>query len=199
VSRSRRSVRSAGRPRDLLEFFAVAGRLKSQPRRGWVLKLGTKDPESVADHSYRTALMAMVYSDARGLDTARVLKMALIHDLAEARVGDITPGEIPQREKIKREAAAIQGILDGLPEASRSDYLEIWRDFNRGQTPEARLVRQIDKLEMAVQASEYEEAGPRTRAFFRTARAALEDGDLLDLFGLLSARGRVRAGRRAGS
>jgi len=67
----------ASRPKvNLTRFFVRAGRLKSEPRRGWVLKLGMEDPESVADHSYRVALMAMVYCDARRLDTEKAMKIS---------------------------------------------------------------------------------------------------------------------------
>src|SRR5580692_9860271 len=114
--------RSGSEPESVLGFFSAAGRLKSEPRKGWVIKLGIKDPESVADHSYRTALMAMVYSDAHGLDTARVLKMALIHDLPEALVGDSIPGERTKKRKLKLESTAMKEILEEMPTAQRREY-----------------------------------------------------------------------------
>ncbi len=167
----------------LLAFFATAGRLKSEPRRGWVLKLGVRDPESVADHSYRTALIAMVYADARLLDTEKVMKMALIHDLPEAIVGDRTPGEVTRRRKRESESAAIRKILDDLPERQRSEYLGVWGEFSRGRSREARLVRQVDKLEMALQAVEYRRAGwgTATREFLETASETIVDEDLREV------------------
>ena len=72
---------------NLARFFVRSGRLKAERRRGWVKKLGLNNPESVADHSYRTALMAMVISDSRGLDTVKAVRLALLHDLPEAIVG----------------------------------------------------------------------------------------------------------------
>ena len=178
-------------PRSALGFFGMAGRLKREPRKGWVSKLGMKDPESVADHSYRTAVMAMVYSDARGLDTARVLKMALIHDLPEAIVGDSIPGERTKRQKRTLESAAMNKILEGVPPAQRREYGGIWREFNRGESEEALLVRQVDKLEMAVQASEYRSAsaGPGTEEFIESARAEIRDPGLLALLRLISGSG----------
>ncbi|MGH9918456.1 MAG: HD domain-containing protein, partial [Nitrososphaerales archaeon] len=69
--------------RSLLQFFLMSGRLKAEMRRGWVKKLGMGRPESVADHSYRTALITLIYSDSQGLDTAKALRLALLHDLPE--------------------------------------------------------------------------------------------------------------------
>ncbi len=69
----------------LLKFFSQSGRLKSEKRRGWLMKLGLAHPESVADHTYRTALMALVLSDSRGLDTANAVRLALLHDLPRRR------------------------------------------------------------------------------------------------------------------
>jgi putative hydrolase of HD superfamily len=173
---------------DLLELFTVAGRLKSELRRGWVRKLGMERPESVADHSYRTALIAMVYSDLRGLDTVKVLRMALLHDLAEAIVGDSMPGERARTEKLRMESAAMRRTLAGLPRATRACYWNAWREFNHGTTPEARLVRQVDKLEMALQAGEYGKGRlrDRTREFFDSARAQVSDEDLLGVLRLVA-------------
>ena len=172
----------------LLELFVAAGRLKSERRKGWVLKLGIDNPESVAEHSFRMALMSMVYSDMRGLDTARVMKMALLHDLPEAIVGDSVPGEISRRRKREGESAAMEKILGGLPAERRGEYESIWSEFLRGRSQEARLVRQLDKLEMAIQAREYEEAGagPGTGEFMESARAGIQDEDLLALLRLVS-------------
>ena len=178
----------SGEPRQVfLEFFLTAGRLKGERRKGWVVKLGMREPESVADHSYRTALMAMLYSDLRGLDTSKVLKMALIHDLPEALVGDTIPGERTGRQKRALESAAMKKILAGLPPRIRNEYWRIWLEFSRGKTGEARLVRQIDKLEMAVQAFEYGKglSSPRTDEFMDTARANIQDDDLRSLLRLV--------------
>jgi len=179
----------SGEPgRAFLEFFLTAGRLKGERRKGWVVKLGMKDPESVADHSYRTALMAMLYSDLRGLDTLKVLKMALIHDLPEALVGDTIPGERTRRRKQVLEPAAMKKILAGMPPEVRGEYWRIWLEFSQGKTSEAKLVRQVDKLEMAVQAFEYGRgrSAPGTEEFMETARANIRDDDLLALLGLVA-------------
>jgi putative hydrolase of HD superfamily len=169
---------------ELLRFFSQAGRLKSEKRRGWLKKLGMAHPESVADHSYRTALMAMVLSDARGLDTAKAVRLALLHDLPEALVGDAMPNERSGVSKAKLETNAMEELLRGLTPKVRSLYREAWQEFLAGDTEEARLVRQLDKLEMAIQAWEYvkESSDPAVaRAFLETARKHVTDGELLEI------------------
>ncbi len=168
-------------PNGNLALVDAAGRLKRVPRKGWIRKLGIERPESVADHSYRTALMAMLYSDQRGLDTARVLKMALLHDLPEAIVGDSIPGERTRSQKLRLESVAMKRILATLPQEQRREYQRIWSEFNRGLTGEARLVRQVDKLEMAIQAHEYGRGRHLggTAEFIQSARETVSDLDLL--------------------
>ena len=176
----------------LVEFFRRSGRLKTEPRKGWVKKLGERAPESVADHSYRSALMAMVFSDMRGLDTERAVKMAILHDLPESVVGDSIPGERSRREKVRREDEAMISLLERMPRPIREEYTRLWAEFLEGMSPEAVLVSQIDKLEMAMQAQEYADRGhdPRSlREFFRTARRSVKDRELRRML-LILERGR---------
>ena len=77
----------------MLDFFKTAANLKNISRQGWVDKLSIDDPESVADHSYSMAVMSMVISDIGNYDSEKILKMALLHDLAESKIGDYTPNK----------------------------------------------------------------------------------------------------------
>ncbi|MDH5624081.1 MAG: HD domain-containing protein, partial [Candidatus Bathyarchaeota archaeon] len=77
---------------NLVEFLETAGRLKRTPRAGWV-DAGIQQPESVADHTFRTSIVCMIYADMEGLDQLKLLRMALIHDLPEAITGDLTPSK----------------------------------------------------------------------------------------------------------
>ena len=170
--------------RSLLQFFMMSGRLKSEMRRGWVKKLGMARPESVADHSYRTALITLIFSDSLGLDTAKALRLALLHDLPEAVVGDAMPEERSGKRKLEMETKAMEEILSELPQEQRALYLEAWEEFIDGKTPEARLVRQADKLEMAIQAWEYanERGDPSlAKEFWASARGQVEDARLLEI------------------
>lgn len=143
----------------MARLFAGAGALKEVPRQGWIDKAAIDRPESVADHSYGTAVMAMAAGDALGMDTLRMVRMALLHDLAESVVGDLVPGAVPRDEKKRREEAAMAKILGGLPDALRRTYADAWAEFEAGGTAEAAMVREIDRLEMAMQAAAYAEAG----------------------------------------
>jgi len=170
--------------KDLVRFFVRSGRLKAERRRGWVKKLGLTDPESVADHSYRTALMTMVMSDSRGLDTGRALRLALLHDLPEAVVGDAMPEERSGSVKTDVETKAMDGLLVDLPAKVRLLYRDAWLEFVEGKTEEAKLVKQLDKLEMAIQAWEYvqESSDPSSaREFFASAKEQVSDKELLEL------------------
>jgi putative hydrolase of HD superfamily len=138
----------------LLRFFHLAGRLKETPRAGWALR-GIADPESVAEHSHRMALLALVLAPRAEppLDAARCVAMALVHDLAEALVGDITPFDgVEAEEKRRREEEAMRTLAalagDGEP-------LALWREYAAAGTPEARFVKELDRLETVLQASEY--------------------------------------------
>lgn len=166
---------------NLLHFFRNAGRLKSEPRRGWAVRLELPDPESVADHSYRVALMTMAYSDKRGLDTEKALRIALLHDIPEAIVGDSMPGERTPSGKRRLESRAMRTIARDLPPALAELYLEAWEEYEQGTSPEAKLVKQLDKVEMAVQATEYRERypGKDVKEFMSTARKAVRDPELL--------------------
>ncbi|MFN3621922.1 MAG: HD domain-containing protein, partial [Nitrososphaerales archaeon] len=77
----------------ILKILRKAGRLKQIQRTGWKTKIHIVDAESVADHSFRVGLAAMLLSDLIGLDTIKVVRMALIHDLAESVIGDLMPDQ----------------------------------------------------------------------------------------------------------
>jgi putative hydrolases of HD superfamily len=155
-------------PDSFIEFLLIAGRLKSIPRTGW-LDSGVENPESVADHSYRTALAAMILSDNMGLDTCKVIRIALLHDLAEAEIGDITP----QRKKPDHrelENTTMKRILKAFSRDQREKYWETWHEYQNGSSPEACLVHEVDKIEMLLQAYEYQsqEEIPELDRFFDT-------------------------------
>ena len=87
----------------ILDFFKTAANLKNIPRQGWMDKLSMHNPESVADHSYSMAIIGMVVSDLENHDSEKILKMILLHDLAESKIGDFTPGQLSKDEKTKLE------------------------------------------------------------------------------------------------
>lgn len=137
----------------LIDFLIYAGKLKQVKRTGWV-QAGIINPESVSDHSYRVSLLAMVLSDLKGLDTEKVVKMAVLHDLAESITGD----QAPNQKKVNHQAVenrAMKELLALLPTDIRGEYAEIWLDYREESSEEAELVYAADKLEMILQACEY--------------------------------------------
>ncbi|HEX5416154.1 MAG TPA: HD domain-containing protein, partial [Chloroflexota bacterium] len=134
----------------LIRVVEEAGQLKTLRRAGWV-RVGVPEPESVADHTFRVALLALLFGPRLGLDADTMVRLALVHDLGEARLGDITPADrIGKAEKSRAEAVAFGEIVAGLPEGPA--LFDLWREYDAGATPEARAVSQLDKLEMAFQA-----------------------------------------------
>ena len=173
----------------LFDFFNIAAELKKIPRKGWKEKVGLENPESVADHSYTSAVIAMVLSDLQGRDTQKILKMALIHDLAESITGDLTPDEISKENKMKIENETMFEIFLELPQSLSDDYAKIWEEYQEGKSKEAILVHEVDRLEMALQARKYNSEGhpyDKLKVFFDSARNEIKNEDLLKILDEIS-------------
>jgi len=160
-------------------FYQIAG-LKKLPRSGWKIKIGLNDSESVAEHSYMMSVMAMVLSDMKSLNSEKVIKMSILHDWAESKIGDFMPDEIGYDKKSELENYAMSEILESLPQKIQSDYQDMWDEFSDRETPEARLVHELDKLEMALQAKIYEkDADPeKIKPFISSAVEQIIDPDV---------------------
>ncbi|XP_067402802.1 5'-deoxynucleotidase HDDC2 isoform X2 [Emydura macquarii macquarii] len=140
----------------LLRFLRLVGQLKRVPRTGWVYR-NVKKPESVSDHMYRMAVMALVTEDKK-LNKDRCIRLALVHDVAECIVGDIAPADnISKEDKHQREEAAMKQLTQLLSEDLRNEIFELWEEYEHQSTAEARFVKELDQCEMILQAFEYEE------------------------------------------
>jgi len=135
---------------ELAAFFQETERMKTQRRVAW-LSDGTK--ESVAEHSWRLALMAMCLAPMEpGLDVCRVIKLSLVHDLGEADEGDVSAAEEEDRErKLEREKCCLLRLTKELPEQTAEEILALWQEYCGGNTAESRFVRGLDKLETIFQ------------------------------------------------
>ncbi|CAH8629488.1 unnamed protein product [Schistosoma bovis] len=143
---------------NVLRFLLLCGKLKRTVRAGWT-RYNINSPESVSDHMYRMALMATVIpTNERGnLNTDRLLKMAIVHDLAECIVGDITPHcGVSKEEKLSREKDAMKQLCELISEESSAEIMSLWKEYVDQQTPEAVICKDFDKFEMLLQAYEYE-------------------------------------------
>ncbi|KAL5553545.1 hypothetical protein UlMin_040946 [Ulmus minor] len=140
-----------------IDFLTLCHSLKTTKRKGWI-NHEIKSPESIADHMYRMSLMALIASDLPGVDRERCIKIAIVHDIAEAIVGDITPSDgVPKEEKSRLERAALNEMCEVLGGGARAEELkELWEEYENNSSIEANLVKDFDKVEMILQALEYE-------------------------------------------
>jgi putative hydrolases of HD superfamily len=133
----------------LLAFLRSAERLKNVPRTAWTSE-GHR--ESVAEHSWRLCLMALVLApEFPDIDMARLLKMCVIHDLGEALGGDISATLQPPEGKAAQERADLLELMEPLPPVVRSEILELWDEYEAASSPEARIAKALDKLETILQ------------------------------------------------
>jgi len=169
--------------KDLIEFFLKAGEVKRLKQRGLILR-GVKDPATVGGHSFRTALMgwALARAGNEGLDTSRLIKIILVHDLVGGYAGDLTPYEplisktkkkdfkkmyarwvrVPKREKERfakqrrvKDDKALQRLMRLLPKSLAAEIKSLWAEYAQYLTREGRFVHQIHMLENHLQSLEY--------------------------------------------
>ncbi|WP_025322464.1 HD domain-containing protein [Deferrisoma camini] len=140
----------------IADFLFEAGMLKRTPRTGWqFLGSGT---ESVAEHTFRTAVIAFALARlSPEVDADRVLRMALLHDLPEARTGDLN--YMNQKYVRADEETAAADLTRGLPFGE--EMAELLAEFRAQQTPEAVLAKDADHLEMLLQLKEHLDVGNR--------------------------------------
>ena len=136
---------------ELLEILVQAGKLKQAKRHCFVKK---DRQESVADHSYRVALMAfLLKNNFTDVDTSKVIEMCLIHDLGESFTGDIPCFEkTPQDEEIENEK--IKKFLRELPNPYRNELTGLFSEMEALQTCESKLYKSLDKIEAVIQHNE---------------------------------------------
>lgn len=132
-----------------LQFLRDAERLKNVTRTSWTSE-GHR--ESVAEHTWRLTLMALVLEEAfPGIDIAQLLKMCVLHDLGEAIGGDISATLQPPEGKADQERRDLIQLLQPLPERTRDAILRLWDEYESGATLEARIAKALDKLETIMQ------------------------------------------------
>jgi 5'-deoxynucleotidase len=194
-----------------VRFLRQIGKLKSAKRTGWLDRGVPKDQtESVADHSFRTAILAWLAA-GEGLDRDKVLKLAFVHDLAEAITGDIPPYDAESlpaetaaaarrefleqrhirpasRTETKRaaEADAIANLIADLPPTLANELAALTTELAEATSAEARFVKQADKLETYLQSREYLQADP-SRPMASFAAEVAETIDIPELIALRDA------------
>lgn len=167
----------------LVEALYEINHLKQLFRKGWLRNISPEKCESVAEHTFGMAMMAWLLADEffPELNREKVLKLSLIHDIAEVYAGDTTPYDrLTPEEKNAREREALTKIFSGLPNGD--SYISLWEEFENGSSAEAKFVKQIDRLEMALQAAVYEhQQGLELEEFFDSAAQSIHTPALKDL------------------
>jgi len=167
-----------------LEFWKFAVKLKTEPRKGWTHGPEIERIESVADHSFGVAILCLLEATARGYDVGRALALALLHDIEESVIGDLTPQDkkkLASGGLYSMKVRARSKILRTVPRERKPEFRRLWTDLDRGKTKEARLVKDLDKLEMALQASQYESLGtPHSFLvkFYKSAMTRISDDSM---------------------
>ena len=194
---------------EIIKFFSNIGKLKGFPRRGWVIR-DIKNPESIAEHTFRVAIMAWVLAVQKKykLNLEKIIKMALIHDICEVYSGDTTPYDsiLPKNKKkrqellktwprfseeekkilaerkYKKEKDGLEKLIKDLPPKLKQEIMNLWLDYEKGLSPEGKFFRHADRIETFLQASEYwrDHKNFPVKPFWIQARELHDDPVLLE-------------------
>lgn len=146
-------------PKKTIEFLTKIAKSKKILRSGWIREK-IKNPESVAEHSFQLSVMAMVLADQLGVDKEKLIKMAILHDLGGVVTEDIVwsrGNTIDIKKRAEKENQEKKGIEKVFKIIGRSqEYVKIFEEMIERATQEAKIFWELDKLEMAMQALQYE-------------------------------------------
>jgi len=137
-------------PLSIVRFLQELELLKNAHRTAWS---STGRPESVAEHSWRMAMFALVLEpEFLEADMARVMRLCLVHDLGEALEGDLSATiPVAREEKLATEKRALLHLVAPLSAPSAHRILALWDEYNSGETVESRIAKAIDKMETIIQ------------------------------------------------
>lgn len=141
---------------NVLKFLIKVGKLKKIKRTGWIRE-GIKDPESVAEHSFRLIVLSMIFAPILKVNQEKLIKMAIVHDLGETEIGDLVVDRgglkdlILRQKRENKEEKIIREMFKGLEE-----YSDLFKEIVERKTKESQILWELDKLETSVQAYEYE-------------------------------------------
>lgn len=142
----------------VVKFNYELGQLKRVKRSGWWVA-GIKDPESVAEHSYRSAVLAYIMGKIENVDAEKAAMMALIHDLPEARLNDLHKVGARYIDFKNVEVEVLREQIMGLPAGIDKEFLMFFEQYREGSSKEGMIAKDADLLECAIQAREYLDIG----------------------------------------
>jgi putative hydrolases of HD superfamily len=157
----------------LTNFLYEMGLLKRYKRTGWMIA-GIDNPESIAEHSFRTAIIGYLLAVMEGADPAKTAALCLFHDTQETRIGDVpSVGKAYVVTAPNPEVTADQ--VAGFPAEAGQAVRELVEEYEARQSLEARLAKDADKLECLIQAREYQAQGHEdVPPWIETSAAALQ-------------------------
>ena len=139
------------KPQQLIEFMGVIEKLKCNTRHSWT---SSGRRESVAEHSWRLSVLAMLCADEYPeLDHDKLIRMCLIHDLGEALTGDV-PSFYKTEQNEMTEAQAWEQIFAMLPEPYANEFRALYQEMEAKETPEAKLYKALDNMEAVISHNE---------------------------------------------
>src|SRR5450755_1957465 len=144
--------------KDIAKYLYEIGQLKRVKRSGWWM-VGIRDPESVAEHSFRVAIIGYILASLEGVDAQKVATMCLFHDAAEARVND--PHRLAKRylDVKQGEGLAVSEQLERLPSSIADSIALLAHEYEGKESQESRVAHDADALECLIQAREYQVQG----------------------------------------
>ncbi len=157
-------------------------------RSGWENRNVAKEiAETVRQHSKKVAKAASIYGKHfPSINFDKLVKMAKIHDLAEYKERDYTPGEISKEEKHEREKAVIFWLKDNFKENERNVLFELWMEYELQQTEESKIIKNLDRMDAAVQAICYEKLWYENMAgFYDDVFSKVNDPTLVKILEIL--------------
>jgi putative hydrolase of HD superfamily len=181
----------------ILQFLRSAERLKTATRSG---RTSAGEPESVAEHTWRLCLMALVLQPAfPNVDFERLLKICIVHDLGEAVSGDVPAPEQVRRgtSKAAEERRDLLTVLEPLPPVLRTEITALWDEYEAAQSPAARLAKALDKLETILQHTQWRNPAEFYRFNLAYGRQFTDDHPVLAAIRALLDAETERCGREA--
>jgi putative hydrolases of HD superfamily len=171
---------------NIIKYYIQIAKLKKLIRKGWQLK-NIPNPESVADHTFGVATLAFMIGKKLNLDVEKMVIMALIHEAAETIYGDITPHDgTSEDEKYKMEEHGSKEILSLI--SPNGELFDLWKDFELKRTVEGKIVKELDRLEMALQAFQYEnDTNVPLDDFFEYVESRIETQELKNILNTILA------------
>jgi len=144
---------------DLFKFFNLIEELKHSERQGWKDKEVDRPRDTIASHSFGAALIGWVMAEKEELDSDKLVKMLIMHDLIMGYVEDYTPEDEEFNSKKEMEREAFDNLVADIPNEIEEEFRSMFHELQSQETEEAKIAKESDKLDTLLQARSYSEEG----------------------------------------